>query len=90
MRGGDGGFAESPARAIAADAFPFVWVDVRQLGLSDAQGVARLAAGGIGARPGSEFGPAGAGCLRFTLALPAPELAVAGRRAAQLLMGAAA
>jgi aminotransferase len=72
-------------RIVPADAFPYVWGDVRPLGLDEPAALRRLTATGITARAGSEFGPAGAGCLRFTLALPADELATAGARVAAAL-----
>jgi aminotransferase len=72
-------------RVVPADAFPFVWVDVRPLGVDAAEATSRLAAVGIQARAGGEFGPAGAGCLRFTLALPPDRLAAACARVATAL-----
>jgi len=74
-------------RVVPADAFPYVWVDLRPFGLDEPAALSRLAAAGITPRGGSEFGRAGAGCLRFTLALPPDDLAAAGARVAAALAG---
>lgn len=66
---------------------PFLWIDVRGLGLSGrefAEVVAREAA--IRLRPGEDFGPSGNGWVRLTLNAPADRLTLALGQLAPLVV----